>query len=717
MLIALLSCVAVLQDKLQTVLVEHDDTEIARSCTVDTNSTVLVDANGDGLIHVVGSDIVVQFARTPFTGSAPNVPPDEYKGIGVRVSGKNVTLRGAIVQGFKAGIVANKCDGLVLEGCEVSNNYHQHLKSTPQAEDGADWLYPHHNDADEWLTNYGAGIYVSESNNVTLRYNRSRNGQNGICLRRVNDSKIYDNDMSWMSGWGLALYRCSKNVVSHNSFDFCIRGYSHGVYARGQDSAGILCFEQCCDNVFAYNSATHGGDGFFGFAGSEALEGEMPSHEGVGCNRNLLYGNDFSYAAAIGIEMTFSFDNRFEKNKLAGSNYGVWGGYSQGTAIVDNEIAANTISGIAIEHGSRWDINHNSFAKNERAIELWWNENPGFATNPWGKVNPTDSSRYTIRDNRFDADKVQLELRGGTKQVLWYPNQDGADRSHWRIDDKSEVIDFGGVHDILEFTYHDRLEKLPGKRVAVGALKPLEGRDKIIITEWGPYDWHAPYLQRVSDRGEAHVWRLLGDEMPLSLVAGQDVVVKLDASVQPAEIVVSPRKPGTAAAYELVAQMPSKAVLKGKAVLLACNWHIGVFAYKNDPREKLDAWHDEAKSAVFFDAPRLKLDYGMGGPSDLPNAPDAIKAAKLPKEHFGTIATTSVLLPKGDWQLKTNSDDGVRVWIGGVLMVDNWTWHGPTVNVANFDVDGTKPIELRVEHFELDGFSVLEVELERVSSK
>jgi parallel beta-helix repeat protein len=716
MLIALLSCVAVPQDKLPTVLVEHDDTEIARSCTVDTNSTVLVDANGDGLIHVVGSDIVVQFARTPFTGSAPNVPPDEYKGIGVRVSGKNVTLRGAIVQGFKAGIVANKCDGLVLEGCEVSNNYHQHLKSTPQAEDGADWLYPHHNDADEWLTNYGAGIYVSESNNVTLRYNRSRNGQNGICLRRVNDSKIYDNDMSWMSGWGLALYRCSKNVVSHNSFDFCIRGYSHGVYARGQDSAGILCFEQCCDNVIAFNSATHGGDGFFGFAGIEALEGEMPSHKGVGCNRNLLYGNDFSYAAAIGIEMTFSFDNVFDHNRLVGSNYGVWGGYSHGTQVRQNEIGENTISGIAIEHGANWIICGNKFTRNSRAIELWTNDNPDLAAKPWAKGNSTESTTYTIEQNQFVEEKLALELRG-TKQVRW----DSLKRVETlvrRVDASSELIEAENVApDLITVIVYPQLEKAPGKRVAVGALKPLEGRDKIIITEWGPYDWHAPYLQRVSDRGEAHVWRLLGDEMPLSLDAGQDVVVKLDASVQPAEIVVSPRKPGTAAAYELVAQMPSKTVLRGKAVLLACNWHIGVFAYKNDPREKLDAWHDEAKSAVFFDAPRLKLDYGMGGPSDLPNAPDAIKAAKLPKEHFGTIATTSVLLPKGDWQLKTNSDDGVRVWIGGVLMVDNWTWHGPTVNVANFDVDGTKPIELRVEHFELDGFSVLEVELERVSSK
>ena len=80
-----------------------------------------------------------------------------------------------------------------------------------------------------------------------------------------------DNDFSFNSGWGIALWRCARNVISRNAVDFCVRGYSHGVYNRGQDSAGIFVFEQNNENVFAENSATHGGDCFFGFAGREAL--------------------------------------------------------------------------------------------------------------------------------------------------------------------------------------------------------------------------------------------------------------------------------------------------------------------------------------------------------------------------------------------------------------------------------------------------------------
>ena len=51
---------------------------------------------------------------------------------------------------------------------------------------------------------------------------------------------------------------------------------SADVAGRGQDSAGIFVFEQNCDNVFAENSATHGGDCFFGFAGKEAIGDNKP---------------------------------------------------------------------------------------------------------------------------------------------------------------------------------------------------------------------------------------------------------------------------------------------------------------------------------------------------------------------------------------------------------------------------------------------------------
>src|SRR5262249_33597424 len=147
---------------------------------------------------------------------------------------------------------------------------------------------------------------------ATIKNCRARDGQNGICLVNCDNAKVIGCDMSFMSAWGLAMWRSCKCEVIGNRFGYCIRGYSHGVYARGQDSTGILVYEQCSDNVFAYNHATHGGDGFFLYAGNETVN---RTGEG-GCDRNILYKNDFSYAVANGIEATFSDQNAFLDNKL-----------------------------------------------------------------------------------------------------------------------------------------------------------------------------------------------------------------------------------------------------------------------------------------------------------------------------------------------------------------------------------------------------------------
>ena len=87
----------------------------------------------------------------------------------------------------------------------------------------------------------------------------------------------------------------------HNRIDWCVRGYSHGFYNRGQDSAGLLIYEQSSRNIVAFNSVTHGGDGLFLWAGQSTMD----TGQG-GVNDNLFYDNDFSHAPTNGIEATFS---------------------------------------------------------------------------------------------------------------------------------------------------------------------------------------------------------------------------------------------------------------------------------------------------------------------------------------------------------------------------------------------------------------------------
>ena len=73
-------------------------------------------------------------------------------------------------------------------------------------------------------------------------------------LARSNGAKIWNNNFSFLSGLGIALYRASGNTIQHNKVDWCVRGYSHTFYNRGQDSAGILIYEQSNKNIVAFNS-------------------------------------------------------------------------------------------------------------------------------------------------------------------------------------------------------------------------------------------------------------------------------------------------------------------------------------------------------------------------------------------------------------------------------------------------------------------------------
>jgi hypothetical protein len=126
----------------------------------------------------------------------------------------------------------------------------------------------------------------------------------------------------------------------------------------------------------------------------------------------------------------------------------------------------------------------------------------------------------------------------------------------------------------------------------------------------------------------------------------------------------------------------------------------------------LDDWRKlaEGDDAVSTTLEQLALKYGWGGPSDQKVAA-AVKNAKLGGDHFGMIARTKVPLTRGAWKFTTVSDDGVRVTVDGEPVIENWTWHGPTRDTGTLDLSEDKTVEIVVEHFEIDGYAVLELEI------
>lgn len=740
-----------MDNKLPVVTVTKDDTVIAESCVVRIPAdTVISDRSRDGAIRIGASNIEVIFEDgSVLRGSDHDATPDSFEGIGIRVDGfHNVTIRNARISGYRCGVYATNAAGLKLEGVDASNNRRQRLRSTPRAEDGGDWLWPHSNDEREWLNNYGAALYIEDTEGFIVRECRVRHGQNALLLSRVSGGEIYDNDFSFNSGWGIGLWRSSRNLISRNAIDFCVRGYSHGVYNRGQDSAGILMFEQCCENVLVENSVTHGGDGFFGFAGREAL-GESGSHPEEwyrrrGCNDNLLIRNDFSYAPAHGIELTFSFGNKFVENRLVGNAIcGVWGGYSCDTLILNNEIASNgemgyglERGGVNIEHGRGNQIIGNAFAKNVCGVHLWFDPDENFQKTPWGKIHGTVSTDNLIAGNRFNGDKIAYHFRGESDVTLG----------------KNELVEVGEELKVDAEARIERIETNPpppptpecrvlGQTRPVGARQHLQGRKHIVMTEWGPWDHESPLARPVVDEGNRLVYELWNWPEDVRIdCEGEGISCTLEKSAKPGApriATISTTTPGVHPFRAAICGGKQEQRLSGTLINTA--WEAAFFAYpkEKDPREKPEEWRLWAgqQREYVIRTSRLKLDYGWRGPSemDLPSptkvrpseqqtavepsepSPEVarLKAAGLGRDHFGMVARTTLPLTAGRWRFETLSDDGVRVTVDGKTVIDNWTWHGPTRDTGVFELSSDKAVEVLVEHFELDGYAVLELEITR----
>ncbi|HMN95339.1 MAG TPA: right-handed parallel beta-helix repeat-containing protein [Phycisphaerales bacterium] len=732
------------------ILVDRDDVVIRESCTVRIIDAPIADRQGDGVVRIEGDDIVVDFGGATLRGAAPDVPLSALTGIGVTVTGRNVVVRNLVLDGFKVGLLAQAVPGGVFEQIEVRRNYAQRLASTPAAEDAADWLFPHRNDADEWRLQHGAGLCIERSRGVTIRRVTVRRSQNGIILSRVEDSQLYDNDCSFLSGWGLAMWRSSRNAVTRNAFDFCVRGYSHGVYNRGQDSAGILLFEQCDENIFAENSATHGGDGVFGFAGLEALgqappPGEhaadaAPFHQGRGCNGNVFLGNDLSYAAAHGLEMTFSFDNQIVGNRFAGNAIcGIWGGYSQRTLIAANRFVGNgegayglERGGVNIEHSVENRLLRNIFQRNAVGIRLWWDDDAALLATPWAAANDTACRDNVIAANSFERDAIAVELLL-TDRTLIVDNRFVEVGARIVADERSgaTLLEEGAAQ-----SGPMPAVAIVGESRPVGARSRLAGRDRIIMTEWGPYDWQSPLLQRVGSAGTLERWRVLGERKLVDVVLtpqrsggadggapvpdADDQRVHVDAAAGTFDVFAS--RLDALERYRVTALLDDGSTLSGEGAFVDATWQVRLFAWTIDPRDDVEGWRAEAERGVDVQVGRLSLDFGGGGPAEALRVGGAaapkgmtpeLRAALagLPRDRFGTIATTTLHFEPGTYELEVTSDDGVRVWIDDRLVIDDWTWHAPRTERVEVAFDRPTAASLRVEHFELDGHAVLRVDL------
>ncbi len=659
------------------------------------------------VITIKGDDLTVDFQGATLEGMTPDSDPDRAVGVAIRVEGgRNVRIVNARVRGYRVGIFARGTRELALIDNDVSYTWKPRLFSLIEHESLVDWLSYHHNEQGEWLR-YGAAFYLEDVTGGEVRGDRAVQGMNGLLLVRSDRLSIRQNNFSFNSGLGIGLYRSSDDTIIQNRIDYDVRGYSHRFYRRGQDSAGLLMFEQSSRNVVAYNSVTHGGDGLFLWAGQTAMDSGT-----AGASDNLFYGNDFSFAPANGMEATFS-SNTFVANRAVGSDYGLWGGYSYASTILGNDFADNR-TGIAIEHGQDNVIAGNRFVRDSTAIRLWADS---IEPSEWGypKHHDTRSRDYRIEENAFWRNRVALRARNTSGLAVTNNRWSGVDTLGFETSGNvmTEDTTGQGVRPTWSGRQGVKPPPAPPGGVPSSELTRRE-RSAIIVDEWGPYDWRSPKLWPV-DSSRAVPLRLavLGPAGTWRVVARRGVAALSRSAGRVGDTVALTPAPDSTGDWEVTLEYRGAATVSPRGIEGAagrpCRFSYGRFEPVIDWSMKFFTWTDSSR---LFETPLSAADPGAM-PRGLPRLDFEWyrpTLAELPPAHWSLQATGTLSLAPGTYTLRTISDDAVRVWVDGLLAIDNWVPHESMVDAA--PLSGGRH-ELRVAYYQVDGWTELRLDIVR----
>lgn len=677
------------------------------------------------LVLIEGNNLVIDFNNAELKGSIGKMP-DAFFGVALLIrNSKKVTIRNLKAGGYKVALLARNVEQLTLENCDFSYNYRQHLNSTQEKEDISDWMSYHHNEKDEWLR-YGAAIYLRNCDKAVVKDCRVTGGQNALMMTGCDSAFIAGNDFSFNSGIGIGMYRSSDGNVVNNRLIFNVRGYSHGVYNRGQDSAGILVFEQCSNNLFLNNTVTHGGDGFFLWAGQTTMD----SGEG-GCNDNWLYGNDFSYAPTNGIEVTFS-RNKIHHNIIRECDHGIWGGYSYRT-IMQNNLFDNNRIGIAIEHGQDNVITGNVFSFNKEAIKIWarktqpadWVYAQKRDTRSHGLYighnffrknrkawNFTLSDSISITDNYIDNENPNWILADSSLRS-WGPyfNNDATSRP---------------IVSEVNVLWPDKFlqVKKPSGRIPDSTLA---GRKNILITEWGPYDFRSPIiwntnptdtsgLMKFDILGPAGKWKIrkyygveglsaINGEVPATITARKLTGPRTDIRIEleyTGEEIISP--------FGVIVKAGRPFAFHYSKFFQPVKWETDWFSYDSlsDLINRPEAMYQLNKKPALKHEISDRIDYAWWG---------GIRAGEKQYPQFFTLARGWADFLPGEYELSVTWDDAVRVYLDGKLLIDEWQ-----PSKYTFDESPNRKIKIylagnhnfKIEHVELNGFATLAVKLRKL---
>ncbi len=101
--------------------------------------------------------------------------------------------------------------------------------------------------------------------------------------------------------------------------------------------------------------------------------------------------------------------------------------------------------------------------------------------------------------------------------------------------------------------------------------------------------------------------------------------------------------------------------------------------------------------------PQIDFDWALESP-----APQAIV-----RDRFAVRWTNTLNLEPGRYRFTTTSDDGVRLWLDGVLRIDQW--HSQTSLAHSTEVDVAGPVAVKLEYYDEIGLAEARLTWERLA--
>jgi parallel beta-helix repeat protein len=302
--------------------------------------------------------------------------PGAFVGVGLASRGVDaVTITGGAIHGYRYGVRLEGGRSHRVVGADLSGSRNQGVRSTPARPDSSDrlnLLRP------EIFEAYGGGILLRGTVAASVVGVTARGAQNGIALFGARESYVADNNVASNNGWGIHLWRSSRNVIARNKVDHTRRCESQ-VPAGDCGAAAVLLREASDSNTIVDNDLTASSLGFF-------LTGQrQQTRASVG---NLVYRNDASDALRTGFTAAYGWSTTFLENRADSTAIGFRLDHSGGSTVRGNTVIGSRTAAIVSDHGVDNSILANVLIGGAVGIKVGAPEQGGEA-----------SRRYRIDDN------------------------------------------------------------------------------------------------------------------------------------------------------------------------------------------------------------------------------------------------------------------------------------------------------------------------------